>query len=214
MVCLVKCYTVMVCLVKCYRQCLSWLKCWLPGYVYLYGTWTGTSVWFILQTWHVVEVCISLFSKWDAMSVVKYSVTLECCEHLRLLGGDEAWVAWSLFGPVLPSKCCCIYTSGKAPHVIALIASAYYTCPANDFTCATGKCITSRWKCDFDNDCGNNEDEQNCSKLFLSAQGSFRSEKTGKVRENQKSLSSHQKVRKYRLFTNCQGKSGNLKFVG
>ena len=43
-------------------------------------------------------------------------------------------------------------------------ASAYYTCPFTDFTCDTGKCITKRWQCDFDNDCGNMEDERNCSK--------------------------------------------------
>ena len=51
----------------------------------------------------------------------------------------------------------------ESPLYSCFAASAYYTCPITDFTCDTGKCITKRWQCDFDNDCGNMEDERNCS---------------------------------------------------
>ena len=51
-------------------------------------------------------------------------------------------------------------------------------------------------------------DQSNAMPFWL--QGSFRSGKTGKVRENLKTFSSHWKVREHRLFTSCHGKSGKF----
>ncbi|KAJ7384235.1 Sortilin- receptor [Desmophyllum pertusum] len=36
------------------------------------------------------------------------------------------------------------------------------TCCLNEFRCTNSRCIPSNWKCDHDNDCGDNSDEQSC----------------------------------------------------
>lgn len=36
------------------------------------------------------------------------------------------------------------------------------TCRSDEFTCANGKCVQQRWRCDLDNDCGDNSDEKDC----------------------------------------------------
>merc|ERR1712141_975700 len=35
-------------------------------------------------------------------------------------------------------------------------------CDDSEFQCNTGECITSSWKCDYYDDCGDNSDEQDC----------------------------------------------------
>ena len=36
------------------------------------------------------------------------------------------------------------------------------SCPSNKFQCANGKCINRKWRCDSQDDCGDNSDERNC----------------------------------------------------
>lgn len=40
--------------------------------------------------------------------------------------------------------------------------SPEHTCLPNQYRCSNGKCISSIWKCDSDNDCGDMSDEQEC----------------------------------------------------
>ncbi len=38
-------------------------------------------------------------------------------------------------------------------------------CSESEFHCANDRCIRSSWRCDHDNDCGDNSDEQNCARF-------------------------------------------------
>lgn len=39
------------------------------------------------------------------------------------------------------------------------------TCPPNQFSCASGRCIPISWTCDLDDDCGDRSDESaSCGK--------------------------------------------------
>uniref|UniRef100_A0A8C8C7J0 EGF-like domain-containing protein n=1 Tax=Oncorhynchus tshawytscha TaxID=74940 RepID=A0A8C8C7J0_ONCTS len=59
-------------------------------------------------------------------------------------------------------------------YLLSLILSlhpAYPTCfPLTQFTCNNGRCININWRCDNDNDCGDNSDEAGCSHSCSSAQ--------------------------------------------
>ena len=40
------------------------------------------------------------------------------------------------------------------------------TCSPQEFTCNNSKCINIAWRCDNDNDCGDNSDEWRCRKFL------------------------------------------------
>lgn len=57
-------------------------------------------------------------------------------------------------------------------HISWIIIKTWYdlsfvyciaTCPATNFQCHDKSCIPNSWKCDGDNDCGDNGDEVNCN---------------------------------------------------
>uniref|UniRef100_A0A3B5R2C5 EGF-like domain-containing protein n=1 Tax=Xiphophorus maculatus TaxID=8083 RepID=A0A3B5R2C5_XIPMA len=55
--------------------------------------------------------------------------------------------------------------------LLCVFLTAYPTCfPLTQFTCANGRCININWRCDNDNDCGDNSDEAGCSHSCSSVQ--------------------------------------------
>ncbi|XP_066518769.1 sortilin-related receptor isoform X1 [Hoplias malabaricus] len=63
---------------------------------------------------------------------------------------------------MLPSgelQCQC--PSGYQLHNNSCVKTEH-TCLPNQYRCSNGKCISSIWKCDSDNDCGDMSDEQEC----------------------------------------------------
>uniref|UniRef100_A0A8P4GDR1 EGF-like domain-containing protein n=1 Tax=Dicentrarchus labrax TaxID=13489 RepID=A0A8P4GDR1_DICLA len=67
---------------------------------------------------------------------------------------------------------CIVFRRYKQQRVLTLVLStAYPTCfPLTQFTCNNGRCININWRCDNDNDCGDNSDEAGCSHSCSSAQ--------------------------------------------
>ena len=43
----------------------------------------------------------------------------------------------------------------------------FLDCLNDRFKCDNGKCIHSDWRCDGDNDCGDNSDENNCGGILI-----------------------------------------------
>lgn len=48
--------------------------------------------------------------------------------------------------------------------LVAVLVATVSSCPADKFFCDTHQCISASWRCDGDNDCGDNSDERGCSK--------------------------------------------------
>lgn len=44
------------------------------------------------------------------------------------------------------------------------LVQSEHSCLPNQYRCSNGRCISSIWKCDSDNDCGDMSDEQECRK--------------------------------------------------
>ena len=48
-------------------------------------------------------------------------------------------------------------TFSSVPH--------YRDCSESEFRCKNHKCISGKWRCDYDNDCGDNSDEIECAAI-------------------------------------------------
>lgn len=49
----------------------------------------------------------------------------------------------------------------------SVVFTAERTCEPYQFRCKNNRCVPGRWQCDYDNDCGDNSDEDKCSKCHF-----------------------------------------------
>lgn len=80
------------------------------------------------------------------------------------------------------------------------------TCPATKFRCRTQpKCIPQHWRCDGDNDCGDQSDEEGCSEYLKIAIEKFHRQNFKVLHINannhklDKSIQYHQLIQGYPL---------------
>jgi len=62
-------------------------------------------------------------------------------------------------------RCSLIYIFDDGFHDVFrtfVIIVPMMPCEPNEFQCGTGKCVQKIWRCDGDDDCGDESDEQNC----------------------------------------------------
>ena len=59
----------------------------------------------------------------------------------------------------------CVCPDGKSePNANGTCAQSGGTCTGDQFTCSNGLCVPKLWKCDGDDDCGDNSDEVECAR--------------------------------------------------
>jgi hypothetical protein len=49
-------------------------------------------------------------------------------------------------------------------QIVVLSFTDKKTCGPHEFQCKNNNCIPDHWRCDSQNDCSDNSDEENCSK--------------------------------------------------
>ncbi|XP_017764096.1 PREDICTED: sortilin-related receptor-like [Eufriesea mexicana] len=64
---------------------------------------------------------------------------------------------------MMENKCMC--PGGITPFANSTCPRVASTCASNQFACANDVCIPASWRCDRDNDCGDNSDEIDCTPM-------------------------------------------------
>ncbi|XP_050441242.1 sortilin-related receptor-like isoform X2 [Adelges cooleyi] len=59
----------------------------------------------------------------------------------------------------------CLCPGQKEPYANGTCPSVGHTCSSDYFQCTNGNCVAKYWQCDGDNDCGDNSDEEKCTKV-------------------------------------------------
>ncbi|CAL7939536.1 unnamed protein product [Xylocopa violacea] len=65
---------------------------------------------------------------------------------------------------MIDGKCMC--PGGIIPYANSTCPRVASTCAPRQFACANDVCIPGSWRCDRDNDCGDNSDEINCNRTI------------------------------------------------
>lgn len=89
------------------------------------------------------------------------------CSHICLGAPGDSFVCLCPDGMEMTNgKCMC--PGGIAPYDNSTCPKVASTCASNQFACNNGICIPEFWKCDGDNDCGDNSDETTCKRATCS----------------------------------------------
>ncbi|XP_012284613.1 sortilin-related receptor [Orussus abietinus] len=86
------------------------------------------------------------------------------CSHICLGAPNNSFVCLCPEGmEMVNDRCMC--PGMTPPYANATCPRVASTCSADQFACANNVCIPQTWKCDEQNDCGDNSDEVNCNRL-------------------------------------------------
>ncbi|KAL0117855.1 hypothetical protein PUN28_008920 [Cardiocondyla obscurior] len=93
--------------------------------------------------------------------------TNNTCSHICLGAPQNSHVCLCPDGMVMTDgKCLC--PNGVKPYANSTCPRVASTCSSNQFACQNSVCIPEFWKCDGDNDCGDNSDEVHCNRATCS----------------------------------------------
>ncbi|KAK0098602.1 hypothetical protein PV326_006350 [Microctonus aethiopoides] len=85
------------------------------------------------------------------------------CTHICLGTPNNSYVCLCPDGMEMHhGKCLC--PNAVQPFENSTCPRIANTCAANQFACKIGACISELWRCDGENDCGDNSDEENCKR--------------------------------------------------
>uniref|UniRef100_A0A672I1R6 Sortilin-related receptor n=1 Tax=Salarias fasciatus TaxID=181472 RepID=A0A672I1R6_SALFA len=62
----------------------------------------------------------------------------------------------------------------RVSSCLCVLLQSEHSCLPNQYRCSNGRCISSIWKCDSDNDCGDMSDEQECPTTTCDPSNQFR----------------------------------------
>ncbi|XP_020710796.1 sortilin-related receptor isoform X2 [Athalia rosae] len=85
------------------------------------------------------------------------------CSHICLGAPNNEFVCLCPDRMEMSSSQTCVCPGGIVPYANSTCPRIANTCSANQFSCSNNVCIPELWKCDGDNDCGDNSDEEHCN---------------------------------------------------
>ncbi|XP_046432202.1 sortilin-related receptor-like isoform X1 [Neodiprion fabricii] len=86
------------------------------------------------------------------------------CSHICLGAPNNEFSCLCPYGMEMTSSGNCTCPGGITPYLNSTCPRVASTCSANQFYCNNNICIPELWKCDGDNDCGDNSDEMHCKR--------------------------------------------------